>query len=107
LLNGAWIFEREHIIQPGLVLAGFGSRTPEGPIDAVGGTIGSLDLISVAAADNGLVQFTVRNEMGWRSGTRIPGMDASLVPDRSRSRGKFGGTIVQSFEWWEPDPLGR
>jgi RHS repeat-associated protein len=107
IVKGLWVLEREHILQPGLVLAGFGSRTPDGPIDAVGGTIGSLDLISVTAAGEGLVQFTVTNEMGWASGTRLPGTDMSFIPNQSRSDGMLGGTITQSFQWWESDPLRR
>lgn len=104
LLRGVGVFLREHVLELGLSALGFGSQDPEGPIDPVGGTIGSLDRISVSAANNGQVQFQVYNVMGWSSGTRIPGTDQSIINDRNRSAWGPGGTTYQYFTWYEVKP---
>ena len=104
LLKGASVFLREHVFELGLSVLGFGSQNPEGPIDPVGGTIGSLDRITVSAAENGQVQFEVYNEMGWASGTRIPGTSQSIIQNRDRSAWGPGGTTYQYFYWYEEKP---
>ena len=104
VIGGGWVFVREHVVQPGLVLLGFGSKTPEGPIDVVGGTIGSLDRVSVQLTGNGMVRLEVHNIMGWESGSRVPGTSISFIPNRDRSTRGPGGTIEQYFYWWEPMP---
>ena len=105
MAGGILVYVREHLVQLPLSTAGLGSRTASGPVDAVGGIIGSLDRVSVANAGNGMVKFTVINRTGWASGTRIPGTDVSLIQNRDRSEAGPGGTIVQYFYWWEPMPV--
>ena len=100
-LNGAWVLFREHVIELGGSILGFGSKDPEGHIDAVGGTIGSLDQVTVSDAGDGQVRFEVYNEMGWASATRVPGTNISLKRDRDRSEWGPGGTITQNFYWYE------
>jgi hypothetical protein len=107
LVNGAGVFLREHVVQLGLSVLGLGSKNPEGPIDPVGGTIGSLDRISVSAAKNGKIQFEVYNEMGWASGSRIYGTNRSLIQNRDRSARGPGGTTYQYFYWYENTPNTR
>lgn len=104
MAGGILVYAREHLVQLPLSTAGLGSRTASGPVDAVGGIIGSLDQVSVTNAGNGLVKFTVINRTGWASGTRIPGTDVSLIQNRDRSEAGPGGTLVQYFYWWEPMP---
>jgi RHS repeat-associated protein len=86
---------------------GFGSKTPEGPIDPVGGVIGSLDTIRVTNAGNGLVRVEVINQMEWRSALRIYGTNYSFGRSVPRSTLGVGGTTVQRFYWWEMGPLVR
>jgi RHS repeat-associated protein len=45
MIKGAGVYIREHAVELGLSTVGLGSKTPEGRIDPVGGTIGSLDEI--------------------------------------------------------------
>jgi hypothetical protein len=105
LVGGASVFIREHVIELGLSVLGFSSNDPEGSIDVVGGTIGSLDTIYVTDSGNGQVQIIVENTMGWESGTRIPGTNNHLIPNRDRSEKKgLGGTTYQYFIWYEPSP---
>ncbi len=101
-----------------LTAVGIESDTPEGPIDAVGGTIGSLDRIYVFP-DNGRVRIEVYNEMNGYSGLRIPGTNESFarwkIPGTNilveeylvevRGWGKNG--LRQTFYWWEPLPFDR
>jgi hypothetical protein len=68
---------------------------------AIGGVIGSLDLITVRDAGNGKVEFEVYNVTGFGSGSRIPGTGSSIIPDRQRSEWGPGGTIEQYFHWEE------
>jgi len=102
LLGGAKPFLVENA-QLFLALIGFGSETPEGQIDAIGGILGSFDEISVFAED-GWVKFEVLNTMGWASATRIPGKNRWLIDNRARIEWGPGGTITQYFYWWEPMP---
>jgi RHS repeat-associated protein len=102
IAKGAAVFVREHVFELGLSVIGYSSKDPEGSIDAVGGTIGSLDTISVSAAENGQVRIEVFNEMGWASGTRIPGTNTSLIQNRERNEKGLGGTTYQKFYWYEP-----
>jgi hypothetical protein len=104
LVNGTSVFLREHFVELGLSVLGFGSQDPKGTIDAVGGTLGSLDSISVTSEENGYVKFTVYNEMGWASGTRIPGTNSSLLQNRDRKERGPGGTTSQTFYWYEKVP---
>ncbi len=55
---GAYGVENAQLL---LTAIGIESDTPEGPIDAVGGTIGSLDRIYVFP-DNGRVRIEVYND---------------------------------------------
>jgi hypothetical protein len=104
IVNGATIYAREHFLQLGASVLGLGSPTPEGEWDPVGGTIGSLDQITVYPASDDMVFIRVYNEMGWSSGTRIPGTDVSILDNRSREQWGPGGTIEQYFYWFEPAP---
>jgi len=108
-----------------LVMAGMGlgSKTPEGSIDAINGTIGSLDTIQVKRVGSGWVKVEVHNRMDWQhSGLRIPGGDASLwnaldvlkVPGTDSTLGDVWISVVggshpteQTFYWWEPMPGSR
>jgi len=108
-----------------LALAGVGlrSKTPEGSIDAVNGTIGSLDTIQVKRVGSGWIKVEVHNRMDWQhSGLRIPGGDASLwnaldalkVPGADSTLGDVwigvvggGHPTEQTFYWWEPVPGSR
>ena len=82
-------------IELGMSLIGLGS------FDAVDGVLGSFDKVSVSDAGNGLIRFEVINTTGFASGSRIPGTDWSLFPDRERRQWGPGGTIEQRFYWWE------
>lgn len=105
IINPVWVFTREHGIALPLSIAGLGSPTPEGLIDPVGGTIGSLDTITVIDAGNGQVFFTVSNAMDRASGSRIPGTDYSVLPSVPREEFGPGGTITQTFYWYENMPI--
>jgi hypothetical protein len=105
IAKGGLMYAREHLVELPLATMGLGSETPEGRMDPVGGTIGSLDEIYVKNAGGGLVKIEVINRMDWASGTRIPGSNWSLLPARHRSKWGPGGTIVQHFYWWEVMPM--
>jgi len=101
IINGSKVYAREHLWELVLatVLAPFGlPKTPESPIDAVGGTIGSLDVIEVADAGNGMVRITVENSMDIASGTRVPGTNCPLQD------AKPGSELITYFTWTEPMP---
>ncbi len=104
IAKGGFVYIRENL-QLVLAKAGLGSTTSEGPIDAVGGIIGSLDQIHVESAGGGLIKIEVINTMDWRSGSRIPGTNWSLIR-RSLPRSAWGpgGATVQHFYWWEVMP---
>jgi len=104
IVKGAGVFVREHIVELGLSTFGLGSQDPEGKIDAVGGTIGSLDRIDAADAGNGTVKITVKNDMGWASATRIPSTNRSIIYNKKRNVIGPGGTIHQEFYWYIPYP---
>ncbi len=85
-----------------------GSSKPEGPVDAVGGVLGSLDRIDFDYAGPGKVRVTVQNDMNWESGSRIPGTDISIsgilrssLPDFSRPGWAGSSTHTQIFRWIE------
>ena len=105
IARGALVYFREHVVQLGLSTLGLGSKTAAGQIDPVGGTIGSLDVIRVFRAGDRLVRLEVYNEMGWLSGTRIPGTNRSILRNGERSEWGPGGIIAQYFYWWEPVPF--
>ncbi|MBC7228455.1 MAG: RHS repeat-associated core domain-containing protein [Thermoflexales bacterium] len=100
---------------------GLGSKIPEGPIDAVDGTIGSLDVIRVERVGPDWVKIEVENRMNWYSGLRVPGGNFSLwvipvevapntyVPFGIVWAGIVGGSheTKQTFYWWEPMPNSR
>ena len=105
----------------GLAGARLGSKTPEGLIDAVDGTIGSFN-IRVKRVGPGWVRVEVENEMDWHSGLRIPGGNKSLwdaldslrVPGADSTLGDVWVSIVggsretkQTFYWWERMPKSR
>jgi RHS repeat-associated protein len=110
---GAYTVENYQLL---LTAIGIESDTPAGPIDAVGGVIGSLDGISVYPAERGMVKIEVYNEMNWDSGLRVPGFKESLawfrIPGTGMSVGEYlakvrgwGKTpLEQTFYWWEPLP---
>ena len=103
-------------VKLGLTWAGLGSQYAEGPIDAVHGTVGSLDTITVQRVGSGWVRVEVHNRMDWHSALRIPGGAASLadlkVPlTTDLTAGHVWAHIVggshptrQTFYWWEPLP---
>jgi hypothetical protein len=103
-IDDLWIFATEHFIKPSLSHLGLGSKTAEGPIDTVGGTIGSLDRITVDKYDDQHVIIAVHNEMGWASGIRKPGTNKTYLQNRPRDAWGPGGTIWQVFIWIEPIP---
>jgi hypothetical protein len=75
---GAGVMLREHVFQLGLATAGLGSTTAQGPVDAVGGTIGSLDAIRVYDAGD-RVTIEVHNTMSWYSAGRVFGSNRSVL----------------------------
>jgi RHS repeat-associated protein len=79
---------------------------PDSTIDAVGGTLGSLDLVSVDDAGDGMVRITVYNSMDWVSGTRMPGTGISIVPIKhERDLWFLPGAVLRTyFIWTEPMP---
>ncbi len=143
MARGLLVYGREHLVELplstglgllapepegllGRVLWGLGVdleyllRDPRSPIDPVGGIIGSLDTIRVREAEQeGWVRIEVINVMDWRSGTRIPGTEFSLVdlfvpneveltrdwtPSWAPGLPVPGGAITQIFYWEEPRP---
>lgn len=102
--SGVEVYVQENV-QLVQATIGQGSTTPQGPIDAVGGIIGSLDQISASYAGNGQVQIEVHNVMGLASLTRVPGTNFSVLQDRDRSKIGPGGTIEMYFVWPEPLPF--
>lgn len=124
VVQGGLIYAREHLVElPSstvLGVLGLGPNDPRSPIDPVGGIIGSLDKIYVWPSEQeGWVRIEVVNVMNWRSGTRIPGTDFTLIdlivpPDREITRDWApdwapwlpipGGAIEQHFWWEEPRP---
>jgi hypothetical protein len=97
------VYRREHLRELPLAAVGLGSRTAEGRIDAVGGTIGSLDRITVSDAGNGVVRFEVHNRMDWASALRIPGMEGWLPVIQPGAWGP-GGALDMVFFWVEQGP---
>jgi RHS repeat-associated protein len=95
---GAFIVENGEL---GLSLLGFGSPTPQGRIDAVGGVIGSFGEFGVSDAGGGVLKFSAYNVSGLRSVTRIPGTNRGLVPNKARSERGPGGTMSELFTWFE------
>jgi hypothetical protein len=105
---------REHVVKMALVSVGIRSQTREGQLDAVGGTIGSLDEIRVYDAGNGMVTIKVYNKMNWVSLIRTPGHSSSPVEWEVPGTGEtfdyflryIGGSTdhVQYFIWQEPMP---
>jgi len=124
IARGGLVYAREHLVQLPLSTAlgvlDLGPNDPRSPIDPVGGIIGSLDKIYVWPSEQeGWVRIEVVNVMNWRSGTRVPGTDFSLIdlivpPDREITRDWApdwapwlpipGGAIEQRFWWEEPRP---
>jgi RHS repeat-associated protein len=100
--EGFKVFLHEHVYELPRAAYGLGSKTPQGRIDAVGGTIGSLDNIYVSDRGNGQVLITVQNEMGVSSLTRAPGHNWSGVQGWERSTFGPGGSTRQYFYWAEP-----
>ena len=77
--------------------------------DPVGAILGAFDDITVDVSELSaeMVRIEAHNIMGWRSATRIPGTEKSLIrKDRPRSDLGPGGTIEQWFYWEEPRPKG-
>jgi len=109
------VYFREHVVKMTLVSLGKRDQTPEGQLDAVGGTIGSLDEIRVYDAGNGMVTVEVYNEMNWQSLIRTPGSSKSIVALKVPWTGQtidyflrhyVGGSTdhIQYFRWQEPRP---
>jgi len=109
------VYFREHVIKMTLVSLGKRDQTPEGQLDAVGGTIGSLDEIRAYDAGNGRVTIEVYNRMNWKSLLRVPGSGQSIValevPGTGQTLDYFlrqyvGGytDLTQYFRWQEPHP---
>jgi len=109
------VYFREHVVKMTLVSVGVRSQTPEGQLDAVGGTIGSLDEIRVYDAGNGMVTVVVFNRMNWQSLIRTPGSGQSIVALEVPGTGQtidfflrhyVGGSTdhIQHFRWQVPRP---
>jgi len=58
---GMLVLAREHLWEPLVTASGFGSKTAQGPVDAVGGTVGSLDVIYATDAGD-KVLITVQTQ---------------------------------------------
>jgi len=102
-------------VKLGLTAVGIESNTPEGSLDALDGTIGSLDTIRAERVGRGWIRIEVENRMDWYSGLRIPGGDKSLAPFKIPGTGSTIGTVwtdivggarptKQLFYWWERIP---
>ena len=102
-VKGSLVYVREHLFELPVATVGLGSTTPEGQIDPVGGTVGSLDRIRVYDAGNGTVMFEVYNRMDWRSALRIPGLEG-IIPSYRRDQVPLGGALEMYFIWYEPMP---
>jgi len=87
---------------------GYGSWGPEGPINTVGGLLGSLDYVHADEADSGsdVVKMEARNTMGKASVSRRPGTTDSRWENELRSETFWGGSIRLYFYWEEPKPVG-
>jgi len=87
---------------------GHGSWGPEGPINTIGGLLGSLDYVYVEDGETGsdMVKMQARNTMGKRSLSRKPGTTESRWRDELRSETAWGGRIRLFFHWEEPKPVG-
>jgi hypothetical protein len=86
---------------------GYGSSGPEGPINTIGGLLGSLDYVHVEDGETGsdMVKMTARNTMGKASVSRRPGTRDSRWKDEWRSETAWGGRITLYFNWEEPKPV--
>lgn len=93
-----------------LAMWGHGSLGPEGPINTVGGLLGSLDYVHVEDGETGtyMLKMEATNTMGKGSLARRPGTDESLWKDEQRSDRAWGwgGNIELYFHWEEPKPVG-
>jgi RHS repeat-associated protein len=87
---------------------GLGSLGPEGPINTVGGHLGSLDYVKVEEAENtsDMVKMEAMNTMGKASFSRKPGTTESRWKDELRSETRWGGRIRLYFHWEELKPIG-
>jgi RHS repeat-associated protein len=109
-LIGWTLFVQENS-ELGQCVLGRGSDTAAGPIDPVGGILGSFELMEVKWAGFARVRFEVLNVMDRASGSRLPGTSGSLLlpVDRKLSetiKGNWWGTTVyQHFYWEEAYPL--
>jgi hypothetical protein len=101
LVEGAGILIKAHFIDLSLSAMGYASSYPTGSRNAVNGTIGSLDVISVSRVSDNYYRYDAYNEMGLSSGTRIPGTQTSILHNRDRQEWGPGGTIEQDFVWYE------
>jgi RHS repeat-associated protein len=80
-----------------LSFAGYGSPTPEGPINPLGGVVGSYE-VRIRKIDEHTAEFTVYNETQWESGTRVPGTNYSPLPSLKRSETNWATTLVVAAE---------
>jgi hypothetical protein len=97
-----WAFVCENV-ELAVSLTGLGSMTPQGPVDALGGVLGSY-AVRVEEMGFGMAKFIVYNETGWASGTRVGNL-GSLIQNRPRDKWGPGGTVKQQFHWYEPIPM--
>jgi len=100
IAGGVAAYARENA-ELGLALLGLGSNSFEGRVDAVGGILGSFDKVTVSDAGDGLVKIEVVNKMTWKSATRIPGRNRSLLYETERGTVGLGGNVEQYFYWWD------
>lgn len=107
LVEGAKILIKSHFIDLPLSATGHGSKYPNGNIDAIDGTIGSLDTMTISRENEEQYRVEVHNTTGWASGTRIPGTDKSLIQNRDRSESGPGGSLDQTFYWFIPVPKNK
>ncbi len=88
-----WAAYLQENIKMVLSFAGFGSPTPEGPINPLGGVVGSYK-VKIMDLGDGRAFVMVVNETDWGSGTRRPGTDLSLLPPLERSETDWSTTLV-------------
>jgi RHS repeat-associated protein len=108
-----WMLFRQENYELNQCLLGHGSDRAEGPIDPVGGILGSFDRIEVSWSRPGMVRFEVHNRMDRASASRWPGSSWYLFERVDRNlwnmavkRCWWGTTVYQHFYWEEPHPLG-
>jgi len=101
VLGGALAYAREN---GEMALAMIYPASLESRVDAVGGILGSYDIIKAMEVAPGIARIEVRNDMGWASFSRVPGTNYSIIANTTRSERGIGGTVTFVFYWYVTIP---